>query len=125
MEFMQGRPTTGTPCESPARAAPTHRKRWPKAAATDLGHDHDAPAAGGQVLDHPPRQRVRIGQERVERNDDGLAAFTHEAQHVITIHEELAAQFGAEFDHGPGLVSGAFNVESSSSIRCGDEGNLA
>ena len=49
---------------------------------SDFGHDHDAPAVGRQVLDDPPRQRVRPGQERVERRDDRLAAFAHEAQHL-------------------------------------------
>ena len=62
---------------------------------------------GGQVLNQSPRQRLRPGQERVERGDDRFTAVMYEIQHapapIVGVEAELVLQAhhvaGAVVDH--------------------------
>ena len=57
-----------------AHVRPRHAVDVGQQPGGNLRHHDDALAVGRQVLDQAARQRVRLGQQRVERGDDRLAA---------------------------------------------------
>ena len=59
-----------------------------------------------------PWQRVRIGQERVERNDDRLAAFTHEVQYVIAPLAGVKAELVLQAHYVARAIVGRFRGQA-------------
>ena len=77
----------------------------------DAGHHDDPLAVGGQVLNQSPRQRVWLGQERVEGGDDRLAALAHEVQHAPAPIPGIEAELVLQAHHVAGSVVGHFRRE--------------
>ena len=98
--------------ESPARADPTRRRPWSSSLAATLVMTTMPWLRAARLLDQAPRQRVRLGHQRVERGDDRLAAVAHEVQHAAAPLAGIEAELVLQAHHVARAVVGHFRGQA-------------